>query len=98
MQTALQKWEIITAFLLPLILSFVMQQGWSDALKSLAMFFVSMGVTLMQMYLRGELTNWTDPVSTVLLVVAMTIAFYKGFWKPTGVAGKIESATTIQKP
>lgn len=97
MNETIQYWELITAFLLPLVLSLVMQKNWTSATKAVVMFLFSALIVMGQLYIRDELNNWEDPVSVVLRVVAFTIAFYQGLWKPTGVAPKIEDATSAPK-
>lgn len=95
MNEAIQYWEVITAFVLPLIIATVTQKNWTSAAKSWTMFIVSAVVTIVQLFIRDELNDWTDPTAAVLKVTALTIAFYVGFWKQTGVAPKIEEATTV---
>ena len=92
---SLQLWEIVTAFVLPLIIAFIQQPTWSPRLRSLVMFATSAVVVIGQLLFSGELDNWSDPAVSVLTVVVMTIAFYKGVWKPTGVAPSIEAATSV---
>lgn len=47
-------------------------------------------------FFTGEFTG-LSVVSSFLLVLVSTITFYKNFWKPTGITGAIEHATTPKK-
>ncbi len=93
----LQAWELILAFLLPNLLSLIIQSGWSRRAQSLLAFGVSAVATTITLWVSGELSNWTDLTTTVLTVFALTIAFYQGFWKPTGIASKLEESTNVVK-
>lgn len=95
MNEAIQNWEIITSFALPLLIAMITQKNWSSVLKAWTMFGVSAVVTIVQLFIRDELNDWTDPVASILKIMALTIAFYVGFWKTTGIAPKVEDATTV---
>ena len=97
MEMALQDWELITSFVLPLIIAVVNQKSWSSATKAWVMFATSAVVVLGQMFLREELNDWSDPIPVILRVTAMTIAFYVGFFKPSNIAPKVEEATYVTK-
>lgn len=90
MEAALQDWELITSFMLPLIIGVVVRKSWSSAVKSLVMFTISSFVVIMQLYIRNELGGLGDPVFASLRVIALTIAFYQGFWKQIGLTDRLE--------
>lgn len=95
MDQMLANWEIITGFFLPLVISVVIQSGWKRWMQALAMLAASAIVTVVQMYIRGDLTNVADTFAAVLSVAAATIVFYTGVWRPTGIANKVEEATSL---
>ena|GEM_PF-3081942 len=89
-----QYWQVITGFVLPLVLSVIIQSGWSRAAQALAAFAFSVVVTVLQLWIYGQLDGFTDSAQAVLMVFASSIVFYQGFWKPTGVAPAIEEKTS----
>jgi NO-binding membrane sensor protein with MHYT domain len=44
-------------------------------------------------WLAGKF-NTADIVSSILIVLVTALSTYKGLWKPTGIAGKVETATS----
>lgn len=92
---ALQNWEIITGFLLPLVLAFLIQSGWKRSTQAVVAFATSAAVVLVQLYLRGDLHGGAEITTSILKVVALTTAFYNGFWKPTTVTTNIEEKSNV---
>ena len=90
--SALQSWQLVVAFVLPLLIAVVVKSSYSPAIKSLIMLAASAVATAVTMYLHGELSADADYVENVLKVAALTIAFYQGVWKPTEVAPKIQNS------
>jgi glucan phosphoethanolaminetransferase (alkaline phosphatase superfamily) len=94
-QASIQAWQMILAFVLPLVIAVIVRQQWSRTAKSICMFSVSFVATLGTMYLNGALNDVSAQtfVARFLTVVVATIAFYNGIWKPTGVAPAVEERT-----
>jgi len=97
--TDAQMWSLIVGFLIPPFLAIIQQPGWSDPLRAVVAFVVAIIVALGTVYFAGNLEfdhekGW---ISAILLVLVTAVATYKGFWKPTGVAPKIEAATSGQR-
>jgi hypothetical protein len=86
-------WALIVAFASPLVLAIVQQPRWSAAVRAVVTVLFSALAGTLTAYFAGAFTG-RNVVSTILLVLVATIVFYKGFWKPTGVAPGIESATS----
>ncbi len=93
--TALQQWELIGGFVLPIITSIIIQTGWNQSRQAMTAFVVSLLYTVVQCFLRGELDNFVDPAMSFLTVLVLTISFYKGFWRPTGISPAIETRTSV---
>lgn len=91
----LALWSAIVAFFLPPVLSFLLQSKWSTRVKAAVFFVVSNVAAGGTAYFQGELTGrrWLD---SALIIVAGAAAFYHGFWKPSGVAPKIESVSNLE--
>lgn len=80
------NWQIILGFVLPLALQLITSRIHERSYQAWAAFGVSIVVTLIGMYIAGELNTATiDLVTTPLKVLVAVIAFYKGFWNPIGV-------------
>lgn len=79
---------------MPFVISFVNQSGWSPKLKGLVAFAACLGASVLLAALHGELTldSWRD---TAILVTGASIAMYHLLWKPSGLAPAVEDATTI---
>lgn len=90
----LEMWSLIVGFLLPPVLAFVIQTGWSQRLQSVVAFAAAAVAGAATAYFQGELTKERF-VESGLFVLVTTIATYKGFWKPTGVAPAIETKTNV---
>lgn len=90
----LQNWQLIVAFLNPLALSVIIQSGWARKLQAVVAFAFCAVVTVVGAWLQGTL-DWTNVPAAVIFVFALTIGSYYGFWKTSGIAGRIETATNI---
>ena len=92
---ALENWQVITGFLLPLLMAAIIQSSWSRGLKSLATMVASLIITGVARALQSEAVVVPELVIQGLELFALTIPFYLGVWKPTEVAPKIEAATNF---
>lgn len=90
----LEMWALIVGFFLPNVIAFLVQTGWSQRLQSVVMFAACAVAAVVTVYLQGELTGERF-VEAGLVILVTTIATYKGFWKPTGVAPAIETKTNL---
>lgn len=89
-------WAIVVGFLQPPVLSLIMQTKWNDRLKALVAFGFSLVTGAGTAWLNGSL-NGVGILTGILVVAVTSIAFYKGFWKPTGVSPSIERATNLEE-
>ncbi len=93
----LVMWSAIVGFLLPNIVAVVQQPKWSEPLRAgltaVACLIAGFGTA----YFNGQFSVG-DVVGSVLVTGVSAISFYKGFWKPTGVASAIENATSSTPP
>lgn len=85
----LQNWQMILAFLLPLIIQVLTSRNWSGSVKALAAFAISTVCTVGTMALTNQFTGDFDVITKALQVFALTIPFYYGFWKPMGTTDAI---------
>lgn len=91
--TNLEMWSLIVGFALPLILAVIQRPHWPSWVRAVVAFAAFVVVGLGTAYFNGDL-NGKSIVSAVLFVLVTAITSYKGLWQPTGIAPKIESATT----
>jgi hypothetical protein len=91
--TQLQMWNVIAGFIGPIVLSVIIQTGWSRSVQAVLAFAYSAGLSVVTTALESKLDfdNW---VTSLFVVFTATISAYHGFWKPTQVAPKIEKATS----
>jgi len=95
----LQLWSLISGSVIPLVLAFIQQPKWSDQIRSLVTFAFSLLVGFLNVWLNGDLASAADWTSAILIVLIAAISTYKGFWKPTQIAPKVEQATSpLQTP
>jgi VIT1/CCC1 family predicted Fe2+/Mn2+ transporter len=91
----LAMWSLVVGFFLPLALSVVIQTGWSEAAKAAVAFLAAAAAGAGTAYFEGDLTGRSF-VSAALVVLVSALATYRSFWKPTGVAPSIETATNVK--
>lgn len=73
---------LIVGFFQPVVLDFIIQSKWSKRVQALVAFLFSIVVGIVVALVSGVLTG-LGVVSAILLVAAVSITFYKGFWKET---------------
>lgn len=85
----------IVGLLLPMVVAAVIQPEWSDAIRSIVTFLICIVATVVTSLLGGDLgapgfewVTWFGGIYTVAM------ASYRGLYKPTGIAGAIEAATS----
>lgn len=93
----LENWKIISAFLLPLAMGFIIQSNWGRGFQALATFAVSLVWTVIKYAIEGGFAGVTaeNVIPSAMTIFALTIPFYYGLWKPTGVPQAIEEATNV---
>lgn len=94
----LQLWSLVSGSLVPLVLAVIQQPKWSDQIRSLVTFAFSLLVGFLNVWLNGDLSKAADWTSAILIVLIAAVSTYKGFWKPSTIAPKIEYATSPTQP
>src|SRR5215471_7844554 len=87
-------WSLIVGFLLPLGISLVQQAHWPVAFRSIIGFLMCLVAATGTVLIQVGSWDWHDWVQSALIIFVTAIATYQGFWKKTGVAPAIESATS----
>lgn len=86
-------WYLLVGFFLPVAVAFIKQPGWSKKTTTLVAFLLFAIVGAVTAYLLEAFTGRTV-VSSILLVAALALVFYQGFWKPTGIDRKVTTTTS----
>lgn len=92
LQNTLYDTELVVGTLLPLLIAIIVQSYWSARVQSIA--------TLAICAVTAFVLHWQEwsaapPVESFITIVLTTVAWYKGVWKPTGLAPVIENETTF---
>lgn len=93
MDSNLAMWSLVVAFITPPVLAIIQQPSWSQAVRSIVMFLFAVVLGLGTAYFTDSF-NGKDIITSILIVLVGAISAYKGFWQPTGIAPKIEIATS----
>lgn len=88
--------EVWVGVLLPLLIALVQQWHWPREVRALVGFAVCFAVAVV-MNVAGfaDIHSFTTSLVTLL---ALAATFYRNYWLPTGVAPKLEKATTFTDP
>lgn len=89
----LQLWATLVGFFLPVVVAFVQQPKWNENARAIVTFLVCVIAAGGTAYFQGVLTGRRF-VSAFLFVLVAALAIYRVFWKPTGIAPKIEEVTS----
>jgi len=89
-----ELWSAVVGILLPAVIAVVKQADWSKAAKTVAALLVCVLAGAVTAYFDGALTP-TDLAKDVMVIILAAQTAYRAFWKPSGIDGAIERATTI---
>lgn len=85
--------NLIVGFVAPIIISVINRPTFDSRLKVLVMVLVSVVAGFGTAYFSDQF-NAEDVTSSVMTVMVAAITAYTGIFKPSGVAPKIELATS----
>ena len=85
----IETYQVVIGFFLPVLLSTILRPEWHKDLKYWISFGVVFIVALGDLFFSGNFVL-TDIPGTILAALALTIGPYLIFWKPSGLAEKIE--------
>jgi len=91
--TNLAMWALIVGFFLPVVISIIVQTSWTTALKASVAFVVCLIAGAGTAYFAGDLDG-KDWITASLMIMVTALTTYSQFWKKTGIAPKLESATS----
>lgn len=87
-------WAGMVGFLMPLAISVIKQTWWPDWVKSVVAFACCFAAAVGTAYFNGNFDG-RDVVTCFLVTFTIAMGSYYGFWKPTGIAPRLERATTF---
>jgi len=87
-----QLYAAVVGFFLPLAISVIQRQKFSTALQAVLGFLCVAAASAGTTYFTDGFDGG-NYVHALLIVFVATITAYHGFWKPTGVAPKVEKKT-----
>jgi hypothetical protein len=96
----IDMWNLVVGFLsATFVLPIIQRSAWDEWMRSAVTFGYCLVVGLGTTWLTGAADGRPIPdvraaVTAVLLVFVSAITTYKGFAGPTGIARKLETATT----
>lgn len=91
----LEMWNFLVGFFLPLALSVIIQSSFSQAVQAILSFAAATVASVGTVALTHGLHFDEHLVTSVLLIFVTSVATYKNFWKPTGVAPALEAKTNL---
>jgi peptidoglycan/LPS O-acetylase OafA/YrhL len=94
MEDNLAMWSLLVGSLLPPVMSFIMQPGWSRKAQAFISAAICVLVGAITVYLAGDFKMGEELVTSILLVLISAQTTYRNFWKPTSIAPAIEKATS----
>jgi hypothetical protein len=89
----LAMWSLIVGTVLPPIVAIIMQPSWPQWARTVVAVLASLVAGFGTVWFSGQ-WSMDDWVTSTLIVLVTSIATYKGLWTPTGIAQKVEAATS----
>lgn len=88
------SWGIFAGVFTPILTSIAQRPTWTPRTRTLVGLGISVVIGVLTCLTDGTFTHTKTLLATVAAVTLVSVTTYKGLWKPSGVAPKIESATT----
>lgn len=88
----LVMWSGLVAFAMPAAIAAVNRSAWSPAAKAVAAFLACAAAGAGTAWFSGHFAG-REVVSAILVVFTLAIGYYHAWWRPSGLAGRIERAT-----
>ena len=85
----LDSWSVLISVILPALISIIVKPEWSNSAKVLTAFALSFALAAVQVLVSGNF-NVADMGKTLSEVFVLVMGSYAIFWRPSGVAQKIE--------
>lgn len=86
-------WGAIVGFLMPPVIAALNRRGWSSSAKAVCAFVACLIAAAATAFFAGDLDNVSDYATAALTVFGAAMVTFHQWWKPSGIAPKIENAT-----
>ena len=94
--SALVLYILTSSIVAPLVSMLINRPQWSRGVRQGIAALVAIIVAIGVLILTGGFESLAQGATTVLLVLGLSTVAYETIWKPTGVATKVETATSPQ--
>lgn len=88
------SWGIFAGVFTPILTAFAQRPTWSGPTRTLVGLGISVAIAILTCLADGTFDHTKTLLATVAAVTLVSMTTYKGLWKPSGIAGKVETATT----
>lgn len=92
------SWALIVGAITPFLISVINNPRYSNQLRQAIAVGVSLVVGIITVVIGGTVLDWSLTLTNILFIIAGVVgaaqAFYSLVWKPTGVAPRVEAATS----
>lgn len=88
------SWGVFAGVFTPILVSVAQRSTWTGLTRTLVGIGISIVIGILTCLADGTFTHTKTLLATVAAVTLVSVTTYHGLWKPSGVAPKIESATT----
>jgi hypothetical protein len=88
------SWGIFAGVFTPILTSIAQRKTWSGPKRTFVGLGISVVIAVLTCLADGTFDHTKTLLATVAAVTLVSVTTYHGLWKPSGVAPKIESATT----
>lgn len=86
-------WSTLVGMISPLIVALIQQPKFNKGAKAVITMLYCLIAAAGTAYFEGRLTGARFATAFLIVFVA-AIASFQGFWKPTGIADKVEQKTS----
>lgn len=95
--TVIGQWTLVLGFFMPMLIAVIQQSQWQRDFKTFVAFMVCVAAAAVQMIVEGRFSA-AGFFPSVLALSALSTTFFHHFWKPLGLADKVEAATSSRTP
>jgi hypothetical protein len=92
--TDLVAWGALVGSFAPLLISVVQQPQWTGRVRVIVTVLASVVLGFATVAAAGDLTSARDLATSAGTILFASLVSYRNIWKPAGVTGAIESATS----
>ncbi|HEY6008455.1 MAG TPA: hypothetical protein VIU40_09055 [Geobacteraceae bacterium] len=92
-----EMWALIVGALAPLVIAIIQQPKWAETKRVAVTVGFCIAAGAGTSYFAGNFSG-RSLISDILMVLVAALATYRGVWRPSGIAPRIEVATSKKVP